>query len=418
MANPKASLYWHAKTETGWRRFPVVYAPNGRIKTGVVLVDGKEHKYPTGSFHLRTITGFESVGTDQSEALGALARQRSILAARLTLAETGAQIVVPEKDLTLDQQRKEFMIGIELQGGSRSCDSVYRITVEGFLASASRRVYAHQIVLHDVQMYIKGLRDAGYSDSTLFTRSRRLLRFLRFAGVEKEHLPKGKQLPPKPKPKPEIYTEDEMRAFLDGCTHDNDYSIIFETYLKTGLRERELLYLEPKNLVVDGPTKLLQVRNKPHLGFRIKDTEERDIALGTDLAERLLAHREKRKGCKLLFGTRNDKARRHLIRVLKREAFRLGLACEHCPNCIAKEECEQWYLHKFRATYATTCLQRGMDVRTLMEQMGHSDIQTTLHYLTAARHSNTQNLMDNIWSGVDGNVVAMPKPHVHRRRAS
>ncbi len=39
------------------------------------------------------------------------------------------------------------------------------------------------------------------------------------------------------------------------------------------------------------------------------------------------------------------------------------------------------HAHKFRATFATHMLQRGVDIRTVQELMGHTNIQTTMRYL-------------------------------------
>jgi site-specific recombinase XerD len=41
-------------------------------------------------------------------------------------------------------------------------------------------------------------------------------------------------------------------------------------------------------------------------------------------------------------------------------------------------------LHKFRRTYATTLLRGGMDLRSVMLLMGHSDLESTMRYLTPA----------------------------------
>lgn len=39
------------------------------------------------------------------------------------------------------------------------------------------------------------------------------------------------------------------------------------------------------------------------------------------------------------------------------------------------------HAHKFRSTFATHLLQRGVDIRTVQELMGHTNIQTTMRYL-------------------------------------
>jgi site-specific recombinase XerD len=44
-------------------------------------------------------------------------------------------------------------------------------------------------------------------------------------------------------------------------------------------------------------------------------------------------------------------------------------------------QCGWYMLHSFRQTYATTLHRKGVDVRTLMNLLGHADIETTLKYL-------------------------------------
>ena len=82
MANLKAKLLWHCKTPNGWRRYPALLSKNGRIRTGVVKVGGKEREYPQGTFHLRYFDGakafFKAFGTDPVEALNALHQHTSL----------------------------------------------------------------------------------------------------------------------------------------------------------------------------------------------------------------------------------------------------------------------------------------------------------------------------------------------------
>ncbi len=51
---------------------------------------------------------------------------------------------------------------------------------------------------------------------------------------------------------------------------------------------------------------------------------------------------------------------------------------------------ELFTLHSFRRTYATALHRKGVDVRTLMGLLGHSDLETTLSYL-AAMHAEESN---------------------------
>ena len=41
----------------------------------------------------------------------------------------------------------------------------------------------------------------------------------------------------------------------------------------------------------------------------------------------------------------------------------------------AKLDPENFWLHKFRATFATRCLWAGVDLRTVQQWLGHSDME-------------------------------------------
>ncbi len=63
----------------------------------------------------------------------------------------------------------------------------------------------------------------------------------------------------------------------------------------------------------------------------------------------------------------------HILRRCKSVARRAGL------------DPEKFWLHKFRATYATHCLRKGMDLETLRKQLGHRDVESLRRYLEALK---------------------------------
>jgi hypothetical protein len=67
----------------------------------------------------------------------------------------------------------------------------------------------------------------------------------------------------------------------------------------------------------------------------------------------------------------------------------------------AKLNKNNFWLHKFRSTFATKCLQNGIDLRTTQSYLGHSDIESTLRYLKPARNSSVRTKMnENVgWRG-------------------
>lgn len=63
---------------------------------------------------------------------------------------------------------------------------------------------------------------------------------------------------------------------------------------------------------------------------------------------------------------------------------------------MEREECERWYLHKFRATNTTNLLRAGIDPRTVMQYTGHSDLGTVMRYLSPAELPDTQKKINRI----------------------
>jgi site-specific recombinase XerD len=51
---------------------------------------------------------------------------------------------------------------------------------------------------------------------------------------------------------------------------------------------------------------------------------------------------------------------------------------------------ENFFLHKFRATFATWHLWNGADLRTVQSWLGHSDMESTMRYLKPSRSQATK----------------------------
>jgi Phage integrase family/Phage integrase, N-terminal SAM-like domain len=97
---------------------------------------------------------------------------------------------------------------------------------------------------------------------------------------------------------------------------------------------------------------------------------------------------------------------RHFLRTLKLIAWTAGLNCGFCKTdiglCRQGPTCERWFLHKFRATYATMQLQGGVDLRTLQVLLGHKDLASTMRYLKPARNERVLQQVNSIFCRLDG----------------
>jgi site-specific recombinase XerD len=64
----------------------------------------------------------------------------------------------------------------------------------------------------------------------------------------------------------------------------------------------------------------------------------------------------------------------------------------------AKLDPEDFWLHKFRATFATRCLWAGVDLRTVQQWLGHSDMESTMRYLKPSRNQQVRKKVNKIFA--------------------
>ena len=71
-------------------------------------------------------------------------------------------------------------------------------------------------------------------------------------------------------------------------------------------------------------------------------------------------------------------------------------------TCKTHAVCEQFYLHKFRHTFACMHLLAGVDVRTVQLWLGHSDLETTSCYLKAisGKQKGVREKVDATFAGI------------------
>ena len=388
MANRRVTLVRYCKTETGWRRYQVVIGKTGKVKPNAVWVQGQERVYPDGYYCVRLYAGekpiYRNVGTDPSEALLAQQREEALLLARYSADAAGTSIVEPETQRSLRQYAADFLHQKSLEP-HRSRDTMdgYRVILDEFLKVCSVD-FPEQIRAIDILTYCSGIQKRGLSPRTRANRFGSLCTFLRFCEISIDDiLPKEtrKRLNRFPKTEADAYSQAELDALFAAC---NDYyRLLFAFLLNTGFRMQEAMHLNWVDVSFEDLT--VSVTRKPGV-FEVKDYEERTVPLVAELAQELLTWRGSRPKTRLVFGTRSDRPNNHWLEYLKQYATAAKLNCGVCEGCQReKPECERYYLHKFRATYATRLLQNGVDVRTVQKLLGHSSLDSTIRYLQPAR---------------------------------
>ena len=79
-----------------------------------------------------------------------------------------------------------------------------------------------------------------------------------------------------------LLTAEQERQFLTAC--DDWQFPVFLTLMLTGLRPGELCHLLVNDVDLEGDAPMLQVRNKPKLGWQVKTRSERQVPLLPELA--------------------------------------------------------------------------------------------------------------------------------------
>jgi integrase len=412
MANLRVTLVQLVKTNKGWRRFPVEIERKGRGLREKLVHGANVRILEHGDYHLRWYAGnrplYKSVGRVLADAVTARDNQISNLEAERAAKTAGRTLEAIDERKNLAAERDKFIARKQMvrRRGGVSLDKetidAYRNTIKEFL-EVTRAVYSDQITDTLLIEFFDALRQRGLAERTVQNIWQFLRAFLKFCGVNGTGLLKTDTEDNRPsaiEKQPESYTRDEMTKFLAACTTERD-RLAFECYLKLGLREKELTFSEFSDLHFE--ERYIFIQNKPALDFLTKTGKSREITIEANLLQKLRDWQKKNPGKKFIFGTATDKPNGHFLEACKRTAKRAGLFCGECPSCKAEdakwESCDRWYLHKFRASFATWSLQAGVDIRTVQMLMGHAKIEQTAKYIAPARGRAAQEKLNAVFVG-------------------
>jgi integrase len=189
-------------------------------------------------------------------------------------------------------------------------------------------------------------------------------------------------------------TPAEYRRLLEAIP--DKHRLMIQVAIETGLRWGELIALRPRHLdleqgrlTVEETIVEVPLRASPN-GQRMivkpypKDNEPRTMGLSPELLDELTADiRERALGRDdLLFSTRDGTP-------ISRNTFRTGV---RAPAVKASGVDFNVRIHDLRHAHASWLLAGGSDLRSVMDRMGHSLIQTTQKYLHALPDADQRNL--------------------------
>lgn len=366
-----------------WQRFPAAYGKNGRIRPGFAQVGEEQVEFNDPAYELRYYESRQAKYKAAKVQRAADAQSEAIVLQNRLEAVAAAQavglVVQPQQEdrKTLRRTATDYITDAEARGAMEAAEQARIVSTE-FIGLMGAKTFIDQITRTDIVSFHAALRKRGCSDRTVANKHQRLTAWLRFAGVDKTIFP------PRPrfeKTLPTIYERDALSTIM--AVADPRTRLVLGIGVKCGLREQELAHLEFSDINL--ATRVLRVQGKPRYGFKVKDSEQRDVAIPDELLAELKQWQQAHEGRSLVLGTKTDAPDGHLLRYLKRVARQNGLNCGRCHGCKGRnKECSEWTLHRLRRTYCTRLLRSGIDVRTVQALAGHADLASTLRYLAPA----------------------------------
>jgi integrase/recombinase XerD len=382
MANREVNLTKRVQTPHGMRYCRVVLSANGRVKPDVVLVSGKPENHPEGAYYLEWREGSKrirlSVGKDAQDA--ATKRQRK--EAELNAINNGVS-VLPENgngQRSLAATVAEYLEEIKL--GKKPKTYAAYSTALGYFTESCRKLNLEEVDRKDLLKFSAFLRDEkGQSPRSVYNKFENVMTFLKAQGirglVDKNDWPRFVE------EEPEVYEREELDKLFKACSTEE--RLWYEFFLMTGMREQEVMHCAWTDVNLTRST--VTVTYKPEYGFSPKNYREREIPIPAKLVKKLKVWKAKSdKTCGLVFPTAGCKPKMDFLDCLKTIAKRAELREEN------------FWLHKFRATFATWSLWAGVDLRTVQQWLGHSDIESTMRYLKPSRSQQVRAKVNEIFA--------------------
>lgn len=380
--NREVNLTKRVETPHGWRYCRVVLSANGRVKPDVVIVNGREERHPEGAYYLEWRQDAKrvrlSVGKDPADA--SARRQRK--EAELNAVNNGVT-VVPENgqngNRSLAAAVAEFLDETKLTKKPKTL-AAYSTALSYFVESC-HKLNLEEVDRKDLLKFSAFLRDdKEQAPRSVYNKFESVMTFLKAQGIR--GLVSKNDWPRYTEEEPEIYEQEELDKLFAAC--DAEERLWYEFFLMTGMREQEVMHTYWSDINFAAST--VRVSHKPDRGWTPKAYKEREIPIPAKLVKSLKAWKAKSdKSCSLVFPTAGCNPKLDFLDSLKAVAAR------------AKLDKENFWLHKFRATFATRCLWAGVDLRTVQQWLGHSDMESTMRYLKPSRSQQVQEKVNEIF---------------------
>ena len=385
----RVNILKKVKIGKNWNLYPAVVEPNGKLRDKV-RVRGKVEVHPEGYYYIEWWQdGRKREQIKQRWEVVDRARRKALeLEANRAGIET-VQEIGSGKGLTVTEAVASYLKDMEPPQREPKTYMAYKYCLELF-ASHCAKCFIQDVKREDLLAFIRKLYELNCGPRTAYNRAVIVSQLLKANGITK--LLSKRDWPDYVEPIRSIYEPEEIETLLKAC--DQNERVLYLCYLLTGLRDKEMRYLTWRD--IDFRTQVIRVTRKPLYGFKPKNKEEREVPVPASLIAALKKYKGNKKLLPDALVFPNESGRpdkRHEFK-LKRIAFHAKMNCGQCVSkhgnkCSEGPYCSNFFLHKFRHTFATRNLQGHVcDIKTLQNWIGHKDLASTMVYLKAVRNKD------------------------------
>ena len=235
------------------------------------------------------------------------------------------------------------------------------------------------IIPFDVEVFLKQLREDGYSDSYL-TKCRALLYQVFHKAEANDLIVKNpvrfaeKMRATEPKGRKEAFTSEEVKLLLKHLPHDRIGESI-KLLLGTGMRTQELLGLERKHIADDGSYVVIeqavqQIKGTVKVGQPKSKDSFRTVPVPSGLRKCAVYLRDHAPG-KYIWevGVKDQPCNPSHFR----QQFKKAISAIEGVRVLTPHSCRHTYVSQMQAL--------GVDIQTIQSMVGHADTDMTEHYL-------------------------------------
>lgn len=252
-------------------------------------------------------------------------------------------------ELNLDQLKNNYLeyVKATLSDGTYRCYYHHLNSIVNYFISNNISVNKNNLV-----KYIQESKDKGLSNKTINHRVICLKCMLKYSDVDSDIM-KIKKLVVTNKPFDYLNNDKmkQLKDYIDSSSISNTNKLILALTYETGVRLRELVNIEIKNI---------DFKNKIIL---LTETKTKNIryVFYTSFSEKYLL--------------KEDLSKDKLFNYCEHGVYKIFLRAKK------KLGWDKFHPHMLRHTCATNLLKNGADLETVRQILGHSDIKQTQQYL-------------------------------------